>query len=68
MNNHIKYCITGRTSNYNAMLLGKALNMERVLTLGWNTIAVTKSICWKQHKHSVLEMCHNLEIYTDYQK
>ena len=24
-------------------------------------MAVTKSTCWKQHKHSFLEMCHNLQ-------
>lgn len=31
------------------------------LTLGWKQIAVTKSICWKQQRHSDLEMCHNLQ-------
>ena len=31
-----------------------------LLTLGWKAMAVTKSTCWKQHKHSLREMCHNL--------
>lgn len=31
-----------------------------LLTLGWKAIAVTKSMCWKQQRHSFLEMCHNL--------
>ena len=34
---------------------------EQWLTLGWKQIAVTKSICWKQHRHSDLEICHNLQ-------
>lgn len=31
-----------------------------LLTLGWKAIAVTKSTCWKQQRHSFLDMCHNL--------
>jgi len=31
------------------------------LTLGWKQIAVTKSMCWKQQRHSDREMCHNLQ-------
>lgn len=34
------------------------------LTLGWNAIAVTKSICWKQQRHSLLDMCHNLTVLS----
>lgn len=27
-------------------------------------MAVTKSICWKQHRHSLLDMCHNLTVLS----
>lgn len=34
------------------------------LTLGWKAMAVTKSMCWKQHRHSLLDMCHNLTVLS----
>lgn len=34
------------------------------LTLGWNAMAVTKSMCWKQHRHSRLDMCHNRTVLS----
>jgi hypothetical protein len=33
-------------------------------SLGWKAIAVTKSTCWKQHKHSLRDMCHNLTVLS----
>ena len=32
--------------------------------LGWKQIAVTKSICWKQQRHSRLEICHNRTVLS----
>ena len=34
------------------------------LTLGWKAMAVTKSMCWKQHRHSLLEMCHRRTVLS----
>lgn len=34
------------------------------LTLGWKAMAVTKSICWKQQRHSRLDMCHKRTVLS----
>lgn len=39
-------------------------NKRSRLTLGWKAMAVTKSMCWKQHRHSLLDMCHNLTVLS----
>ena len=32
--------------------------------LGWKTMAVTKSMCWKMQRHSSLLMCHSLTVLS----
>ena len=32
--------------------------------LGWKARAVTKSMCWKQHRHSRLEICHKRTVLS----
>ena len=33
-------------------------------TLGWKAMAVTKSMCWKQHRHSFLEACQSRTVLS----
>ena len=35
-----------------------------ILTLGWKTIAVTKSMCWNVHRHSRLDMCQSRTVLS----
>lgn len=34
------------------------------LTLGWKAIAVTKSMCWKQQRHSRRDMCQRRTVLS----
>lgn len=33
-------------------------------SLGWNAIEVTKSRCWKAHRHSDRETCHRRTVLS----
>ena len=35
-----------------------------IVTLGWNTIDVTKSICWKVQRHSLRDTCHSRTVLS----
>jgi hypothetical protein len=35
-----------------------------IVTLGWKTIDVTKSICWKVQRHSLRDTCHSRTVLS----
>merc|ERR1719341_2313370 len=38
--------------------------MKNLSFFGWKPIAVTKSICWKTHRHSFLEICQSRTVLS----
>ena len=44
--------------------LYKVFKIKMWITLGWKAIAVTKSMCWKQQRHSFREMCQSRTVLS----
>ncbi|ETN68222.1 hypothetical protein NECAME_05703 [Necator americanus] len=43
---------------------GQSHMIKWSLTFGRNATDVTKSTCWKQHKHSLRDKCHNFTVLS----